>query len=116
MILAGDIGGTNTRLAIFSGEGGALRLLTEATYSTSAHSSLEEIVATFAEANNFPITHAGIRVAAPVREGRSQAVNLPWVVDAAQLARELNVQSVVLLNDLEALAHGLATLLAGCFG
>jgi glucokinase len=115
MILAGDIGGTNIRLAIFTGEGGALRLLAEATYPTTAHSGLEKIVADFVKANNFPITHAGIGVAGPVREGRSQAVNLPWVVDAAQLARELNIHSVVLLNDLEVLAHGLATLAADDF-
>lgn len=115
MILAGDIGGTNTRLAIFTGEGGALRLMAEAVYPSTAYASLEDIVAAFLNAKNLPVTHAGFGIAGPVRDGRSQAVNLPWTADVANLAERLGISTVVLVNDVEALAHGLATLVAADF-
>ena len=110
MILAGDIGGTNTRLAIFSDDAGALRVMAEAKYASPQFSGLDEIVARFLKEKNLPVTHAGFGVAGPVRNGRTQAVNLPWVVDSAALARTLGISFVALINDLEAIAHGLATL------
>ncbi len=110
MILAGDIGGTNTRLAVFADEAGGLRVMAEAKYPSPKFSSLDEIVADFLKARNLPITHGGFGVAGPVRNGRTQAVNLPWVVDAAALARLMGISFVALVNDLEAIAHGLAVL------
>lgn len=110
MILAGDIGGTNTRLAIFADEAGGLRVMAEAKYPSPRFSSLDEIVTHFLKAKNLPVTHAGFGVAGPVRNGRTQAVNLPWVVDSAALARVMGIRFVALVNDLEAIAHGLAVL------
>ena len=54
--------------------------------------------------------HAAFGVAGPVRNGRCEATNLPWVVDAVTLAAELGIRDVWVINDLEANAYGIAAL------
>jgi glucokinase len=110
MILAGDIGGTNTRLAFFSIENERLKQAAENVYPSRKYPGLEEIVVEFIQANQLPVTQAAFGIAGPVRNGRCQATNLPWVVDARPLAARLNLDHVGLLNDLEANAYGIATL------
>jgi glucokinase len=110
VILAGDIGGTNTRLALFAAEGGHLEAAAEATYPSRNYSGLDAIVTEFVKAQQFPVTRAGFGVAGPVCDARCQATNLPWVVDTRQLADQLGLVSVVLINDVEANAYGIATL------
>jgi glucokinase len=114
LILVGDIGGTNTRLAFFAEEDGQ-NLAVEKVYPSPHYSGLEEIVAEFVATQKLPVTHAAFGVAGPVRDGRVVATNLPWVVDARQLARGLGIERVALLNDLEANAYGLATLSPASF-
>jgi glucokinase len=110
MILAGDIGGTNSRLAFFREHGGRLEPVVEATYPSRDHATLEAIVKTFVSAHDLPIDVACFGVAGPVRHGRSDTTNLPWDVDARELARALRLRTVGLLNDLEAHAYGIAML------
>jgi glucokinase len=110
VILAGDIGGTNTRLAFFAAEEGRLEAAAEATHPSRNYSGLDEIVTEFVKAQQFPVTGAGFGIAGPVRNARCQTTNLPWVVDARQLAGLLGLDSVVLINDVEANAYGIATL------
>jgi glucokinase len=110
MILAGDIGGTSTRLASFEVRNGRLSLVIEQTYPSREHSSLEEIAAGFIGAHELKVDCAGFGIAGPVRHGRVAATNLPWIVDAQVLARELKLKAVRLVNDLEANAHGIAGL------
>jgi glucokinase len=115
MILAGDIGATNSRLAFFSERGGRLQPIAEATYPSRDHANLEAIVKEFISAHDLPIDAAYFGVAGPVRHGRSDTTNLPWDVDARQLARALHLGRVGLLNDLEAHAHGISMLAAEDF-
>jgi glucokinase len=110
MILAGDIGGTNSRLAIFAQRGGRLEPMVEETFASGDHPDLETILQKFIASHDLPVDIACFGIAGPVKDGRSQAVNLPWVVDARQLAQRLHIDTVVLLNDLEACAYGLAVL------
>lgn len=110
MILAGDIGGTNSRLALFERQGQLLVSVVEETYASRLHSNLEVIVSKFRAANPQPITQACFGVAGPVKHGRCEATNLPWVVDAQVLATELRLSTVGLINDLEANAQGIAVL------
>jgi glucokinase len=110
MILAGDIGGTNTRLAIFDDKGGRLTPMAEAIFPSREHPSLEAVLRKFRAAHPLPVDRACVGVAGPVRQGRSDATNLPWVVDAHQVATELGLGSVGLINDLEANAYGIAAL------
>ena len=108
MILAGDIGGTNTRLALFDGDPRAPVALE--IYPSAAHASLEEMVRQFlAEHPGKPVA-ACFGIAGPVRDGRVQVTNLAWPVDAATLATTLGLRHVLLLNDLEANAWGIAAL------
>lgn len=105
MILAGDIGGTNTRLALF--ENGK-RIGDEKKFPSQTYSSLESIVAEFLQGKK--VDRACFGVAGPVRNGKSKVTNLTWTIDAENVSKTQGIQKVTLLNDLEANAYGLRTL------
>lgn len=111
MLLAGDIGGTKTNLALYSIENGQITAHRSASFSSQAHATLTEIVRAFLMAGPEKVNRACFGVAGPVRDGVVQVTNLPWVVDAALLRQELGLEAVGLLNDLEANAWGIQTLL-----
>ncbi len=110
MILAGDVGGTNTRLAFFDFHGAQFQRISERTYPSREHGSLDDIVADFVASQKMHADAAGIGIAGPVRDGVSHATNLPWIVDARRISQRTSIPSVVLLNDLEANGYGIATL------
>ncbi len=110
MILAGDIGGTRTRLAAFDTEGSKLQRVTEKTYASQEHGGLAEIIADFVKTEGIPVHSACFGVAGPVRGGRSKISNLPWTIDSRELAGQLRLGSVGLINDLEAYAYGIDAL------
>ena len=110
MILAGDVGGTNTRLAFFEQRAGKLQSIFEHIYPSHGHASLEDIVAEFLASQRVRPDSVAIGVAGPVRDGVCRATNLPWVVDARLVAKRIGFSSITLLNDLEANAYGIATL------
>src|SRR5512135_1826377 len=102
LVLAGDIGGTSTRLAYFDTAGGKLALVAEERYPSREAGSLEEIAGRFAGEHGLTAERACFGIAGPVREGRVRTPNLPWSVDAVELARTLDIPKVQLINDLEA--------------
>lgn len=110
MILAGDIGGTNTRIAQFEIEAGRLALRVERSYPSREYAGLEAILRRFVELNPATMECASFGVAGPVRDGRCETTNLPWVVEARRLASILSLPTVGLINDLEANAYGLSEL------
>lgn len=103
MILAGDIGGTNVRLALFEGR----KKKREQKYKSASYPNLETIVQEFLQEK---VEKAAFGIAGPVKEGRCKATNLPWIVDSSHLAKECRIPHVSLLNDLEANAYGLRAL------
>ena len=107
MILAGEIGATRTRLAAFETEGNQLQCAVEKTYMSQQHDGLPGILAHFIKTEGIPVHSACFGVAGPVRAGRSKISNLPWVIDAREIAKQLRLNSVGLLNDLEAYAYGI---------
>ncbi len=107
MILAGEIGATRTRLAAFETEGNRLSGVVEKTYPSQKHEGLAGILADFIKTEGIPVHSACFGVAGPVRTGRSKISNLPWIIDASELAKQLKLNSVGLLNDLEAYAYGI---------
>jgi glucokinase len=108
MILAGDIGGTKTVLALFEDAGGELRLVRDGTFPSQAHASLEEILAKFLASGTTPALRAGcFGVAGAVIEGKCKTTNLPWQLDEVQLASAIKAPRAKLLNDLEAAAYGM---------
>ena len=110
MILAGDIGGTSTRLGFFTVEGGRINLVVEKVYPSRAHKSLDEIVFEFVSHHRLAIEHACFGIAGPVQHGRVETPNLAWVVDQETLARELRIPYAWLINDLLANTYGMLTL------
>jgi glucokinase len=105
MILAGDIGGTKTNVALFSAEQGPHRPLLEATFPSAQYPSLMMIVAEFLAAHSGPVDVACFGVAGPVIERRAEVTNLPWVIDADELAEQLRIPAVLLINDLKSVAQ-----------
>jgi glucokinase len=110
MILAGDIGGTNTRLAFFRWEDEHLRVAEEATFRSREYGSLDEIVVQFVSSRKLAVKRASFGIAGPIKNGRCEATNLAWIVDGRKLAGKLDIEKVVLINDLEANAYGIAML------
>lgn len=109
-VLAGDIGGTNTRLAICEvTEDSVLRLAEEIEPSTRFR-TFKETVREFVAKHDFELRAACFGLPGPVRGRRASLTNLPWAVDADELERELGLPSVRLINDLVANAYGLGTL------
>lgn len=110
LVLAGDIGGTSTRLGLFEIVGGRPRAVVKERYVSREHPGLDAIVRLFRGAHAESIVGACLGVPGPVMNGRVDAPNLPWDVEAGALARAIGQPSVALINDLEANAHGVFTL------
>ena len=104
MILAGDIGGTKTILALTASKG-KQTVLAEQTFPSQRYASLKDVVEEFLKGRGEPIESACFAVAGPVVDGRCETTNLPWRVDAAVFGATLGIPSVTLLNDLEATAY-----------
>jgi glucokinase len=125
-LFAGDVGGTNSRMAVFESQGETLVELWSRTYSSRGHASLVEVVRSAMQeassiassgarrpdpnATSAPFDSASFGVAGPVVNGICRATNLPWIVDARELALVLGLPSAGLINDLEANAYGLPAL------
>ncbi len=110
MILAGDVGGTNCRLALYEIEDGRLRQRVEGRVPSRGANGLHEPVEAFLQAQAARPEAACFGLPGPVRHERVVTTNLPWVVDAALLRERLGLADVFLLNDLEAYAWGIAAL------
>jgi glucokinase len=108
MILAGDVGGTKVNLALYDFTNGKLKYTRDERYAAKEFHGLEEIVKLFLGAEK--VTSACFGVPGPVRDGRLRLTNLPWTLDSRELARDLGIQHVFLINDLEANGYGIAEL------
>ena len=110
MILAGDIGGTNARLAYFQPQNGHLTLVSERVFPSREHKELGEIVTQFLDDSGARPEAACFGIAGPVRNGRVETSNLPWVIEQSLLARQIRLPGTLLINDLEASAWGIGAL------
>ncbi|MEA3455653.1 MAG: glucokinase [Campylobacterota bacterium] len=109
-VLAGDIGGTKTSLAIFEVNGTNLEAVAEEKYLSGDYTSLDEIVQKFIAVQKDIPEWASFGIAGPVRDGIAKTMNLPWIVDAQKMADEIGFKKVWLMNDLEANAWGIGAL------
>jgi len=110
MLLAGDIGGTKTNLAVYSAEAGLAAPLVESSFPSRRYGSLEALIDDFREHTNLPFESAVFGVAGPVVDGRASVTNLPWQIEEKGLRTALGVKSVKLLNDLESIANSVPAL------
>jgi glucokinase len=110
LMLAGDVGGTKTELALFEVPRSSTPLR-EAKYASQNFPDLGAIIRSFLEAEpTVSISAACFGVPGPVIEGCSTTTNLPWTLDERMLARDIPTPRVKLLNDLEAMAWGVMDL------
>jgi glucokinase len=107
-VLAGDIGGSNARLALVRVFGERTEIVQTAIYPSQAHDGLDEIVRLFVKGDRIEFDVVSIGVPGPVRKGRAKTTNLPWIVDRDRLQTSLGVPTLV-LNDLEAAAWSLSS-------
>lgn len=112
MLLAGDIGGTKTVLALFTIESGSLQEQEETTFWNREFTSLEAVIAEFLRDKAVSISSASFGVAGPVVRGRAQITNLPWLIEAERIQAQFGFPQVYLLNDLEAIASAVPHLTA----
>lgn len=107
MIIAGDIGGTKTVVALFENSANGLRQVRDAIFASQDHRSLEEILDKFLPRTGLQLEVGCFGVAGPVIDGKSKTTNLPWELDEQALASTIGVRRVKLLNDLEVAAYGM---------
>jgi glucokinase len=108
MILSGDIGGTNTRLALFDLRSG-YKKISEAHFHSHNYSGLLDVLKEYLGQEKPQISQACFAVAGPIHDGVCRMTNLSWIIDSEELEKKLNVP-VFLINDLEANAWGLRVL------
>ena len=109
-VLAGDIGGTKTLLAIADVEGRHVNCITEKRFSSNKYQDLSSMVKEFLAGGNGVPTHACFGVAGPVVRGRSEVTKLPWVLTETEIQRNLGFSRVRLINDFTAVAYGIEAL------
>jgi len=113
MLLAGDIGGTKSNLAIIDPELGPRTPVAEETLSSSAYPNLRALLHDFVRSTGAHITTACLGVAGPVIKGRATITNLSWTIDQEALRQDLRLNAVCLLNDLVSIAYALPLLAPG---
>lgn len=107
MILAGDVGGTKSVLAIFDPSSGGLRLVREQTFPCADYNSFEAIVEKFLRPHEEEtLWGACFGIAGPIHDNTSKLTNLPWTIDGKLLSKKLGGIKVELINDLQAWALG----------
>lgn len=106
-ILAGDIGGTKTVLALYRETARRLEQVREETFKSQEFPRFELILDRFLSAKGHaPVKTICLGVAGPIRNGQCRTTNLPWYLDERSLADAFGVRKVKLLNDLQAMAYG----------
>jgi glucokinase len=114
LILAGDIGGTKTRLGVFQASGNAFRLIRMREFRSRDHAGLEKIVDAFLTDKGH-VSAACFGVAGPVISGTAVATNLPWRISVKTLQNTFSIERVSLINDLVANAYGIEVMKPGHF-
>lgn len=109
-VLAGDIGGTKTRLALFTLEGDQLNLNQQTTYDTGQFNSFKQAFEAFYKEGMPEVEGVCLGVAGPVVDGKVQGTNFPWKLEINEIKQLFTTDSVFLMNDMEAGAYGLGTL------
>jgi glucokinase len=111
MLIAGDIGGTKTLLALHEPGADLRNPVAEMEFRSASYGTLDDLVKEFMAKVGRPAEAACFDVAGPVLDGRARLTNLPWVIEQDQLRHSLGLKQVFLLNDLKAVAYAVPHLL-----
>lgn len=106
-VLAGDVGGTNARLALVEVVHNRATIRAQRTYPSRAYPGLSQVVLKFCGEIGARPEHACIGVPCPATEHECLAPNLPWKVDPVAFAAEIGIASSILINDFTAIGHGI---------
>ena len=112
MLIAGDIGGTKTLLALYDPAQGPRRPVAQDEFPSARYEGLESMVEEFLGRHRARAHAACFDVAGPVIDGRAQLTNLPWILEEKALCSRLGLERATLLNDLQAIAHAVPHLQA----
>ena len=108
MILAGDIGGTKTNLALYSYKNNKLKLEAQHQFASQKYQSFSDVIQEFISSYNIQnIEAVCLGIAGPIINAVCKTTNLPWIIDSKELQKVCNTSKVKLLNDLEATAYGM---------
>jgi glucokinase len=112
VILAGDVGGTKCNIALFAEKNGKLHVVFKQRFASKDFARFDLIIKEFTRQaaphlTDEKVRAAGFGVAGPVINNRIHATNLPWVIEADSLSKELEVKTIALMNDLGATGHSL---------
>lgn len=107
-VLAGDIGGTKTNLALYQYNEDSFELLREKTYASRSYYSFTDMVLDFVGEGKPDCISVG--VAGPVINNAVKITNLSWSIEARSCAEATGIENVYMINDLVANIYGLATL------
>lgn len=110
IVLAADVGGTKTNMALFCLTDGKAKILREHTFRSAVHNSMEDMILKFRSMGSEVFHSVSLAIAGPVYKGTAHGTNLPWDVRDADIRATVGVEEVYLLNDLEANAYGLSAL------
>lgn len=105
-ILAGDIGGTKSRLVLSNEK----KIVLEQKFYNRYYTTFSEVLKDFLTGNKLKIEKACFGIAGPIFHNRCEATNLPWVIDGEKIAQEFKIARVQLINDMEANAYGIPCL------
>jgi len=105
MILAGDIGGTKTLLALFETNGDRLIELKSKKYVSGEFKNLETIISDFLNGQQVSPESAAFGIPGPVVRGKVKSTNLPWILDEKELIDKTGIPKIKLVNDLAATAY-----------
>ena len=108
MILAGDVGGTRTRLGLFDRSGGALVPVWKQTMLNADYAGIEDVLARCDGLRGAAVDAACFGAAGPVEDGVCRMTNLDWTLDAAALTASADIGRVTVVNDLTAIAVAVA--------
>lgn len=104
IILAGDIGGTKTLLALFEYNANNLVEMKSKKYPSKEFSDLETIIKDFLNYQQIQPSSAVFGIPGPVENGRAKSTNLPWIVDEKKISYDMSIPKVKIVNDLAATA------------
>lgn len=108
MILAGDIGGTKTNLALYEVDKNDLKIVFQYQFKSKDYKSFSDILVEFKTLISIDkIKAVCIGIAGPIIEQRCRTTNLPWDIKASELQEFFKTKNVRLLNDLEATSYGM---------
>ena len=110
MLLAVDVGGQKTALAVFDPEKGLMSPIAEATLTSSDFPSLEELIEEMLRQSGQTVSYGSIGVPGPVIEGHVKLPGLPWPVNIDQVKKRLGLTALQVMNQLESIAYAVPVL------